>query len=192
MWVLFSAFFGCGLALAEVGAVVGPSWWWALWVLPPALPGRDPSLVAGEMGCWTVPSGSFFLRAIGGCGGWSFCLFRSGSSCVMLPDVVDWGFSSTVMGWVASCPSRLWSPWLPPPFFACPGFTVGVGWVAPFPCRQPLLCPRPRGWWLPLFVAGAGVGLSRVVFLLARRRPRGRCGLPSLGGVVSRFPSGGP
>ena len=39
------------------------------------------------------------------------------------------------------------------PHFACPGSTIGVGCVALIPCRRPLLCPPPRGWWSATFPA---------------------------------------
>ena len=39
LWVTFSAFRWCGLTYAEIGAVVSPALWWALWVMPPVLPG---------------------------------------------------------------------------------------------------------------------------------------------------------
>ena len=52
--MLFSAFHGCGLALAEVGAASHLARWWALWVLPPALPGWDLLLPAGGGGVSSV------------------------------------------------------------------------------------------------------------------------------------------
>ena len=68
LWVLVSAFLRCGFAQANVGAVVCPLWWWALWVLPPTFPGSDLSLGAGGRG--SCGCGLWFFLVAGCCWLW--------------------------------------------------------------------------------------------------------------------------
>ena len=200
LWMLFSAFLGCAVVLAVVGAVVCPGWWRALWVLPLAVLGLDPSLVArGSRSC--------------GCG---FRFFLVGGRwwrwwVVLLPVLVGSLLGgaprrgclglAVYCGGVGGFLSLLAVvPVAAARFFACPPFTVGVGCVALFPGRRSLLCPRPRGLVVCSFLGGVpvsaclgwsfgwhGAGPVPVVVCLCWLAPVDR-----LGGVVSRFPSGGP
>ena len=113
----------------------------------------------GGGGPVSVASNFFWLQAAAGYRGCSLCLFRQGPTWVVLPTGLGRRLSPTVVGWVASCPSRPWSAWLLPP---------AALWVVvrPFPGGGPVsaylrglassLMVNP---W-PLSSACAGCGLS--------------------------------
>ena len=158
--MLFSAFFGCGLVLAEVGAVILAARRLALWVLP-ALSGWDLLLVAGGRG----PSGcGFWLFLVAG-HWWLWWM-------VLVPVLVG--------SYVGGAPCHGWLG-----LFVCCG---GLGGILSLPgvvpvVAAPLLCLPDR--WLcslaggpccvrspvvrgsPLPWRGASASLSGVVFLLA-------------------------
>ena len=168
-------------------------------MLLPDPPGWDLLLATGtgwgSCGCGL----RFFLVA----GRWwlcwvVLCLFWWGPLWVLLSTLADLGWLPAVAALVASCPSRLWVLWWPPPALLARGLPLVS--VARF-CSlsgSPCCLLGPVGGALPLPPRGASAGPTGAVFCLAwwcpvavvvRLRSPGT--VADFGRVVSQFPSGG-
>ena len=120
LWVLFSAFPGCGLVLAEVGPASRLARWWALWVLPPALSG-SPFFPLGRCAVGGLPRPPSALPALAyalvSVGFSDLCVAVLGLTagvapaqcalwfmytCGRWPAQLGWGLGSGASGWAVA------------------------------------------------------------------------------------------